>query len=459
MKFKFTLFLLLPFFCMTLFAQKTATLIYIDQYKDIAIMEMKRTGIPASITLAQGIVESNSGESNLAMNFNNHFGIKCKNDWKGETTYQDDDSKRECFRVYPNANASFIDHSNFIKNRPNYAPLFQLDPVDDSAWAIGLKKAGYATASDYPKKLMKVIEDFELSQFNFPELNEENDTAVKETTALMEKPILEAKLMVAKNTTLAKKDSSSNVSSAAAKEMDEMNIVKKDSSIQIKSANNRDNIDKDKDQASLPINNITGIAPSNTNSTMTVIKMNSIDKDTAMDTKSDTAPLSNSKDSIAKEIFTSPIVPSNDSLNISKKTITYPIKDTIAKKTNDSYPEKPFKINQVSVIWAKAGSSLLQIASENNISLYKIFVFNDLNESDLLEQDQLLFLGNKKTEGNKSFHLVINGESLYDISQKEGIQLKKLKEYNPSTNDTPTAGTQLLLVKPKEQKFKLPFNK
>jgi hypothetical protein len=444
---------------MTLFAQKTATLIYIDQYKDIAIMEMKRTGIPASITLAQGIVESNSGESNLAMNFNNHFGIKCKNDWIGETTYQDDDSKRECFRVYPNANASFIDHSNFIKNRPNYAPLFQLDPVDDSAWAIGLKKAGYATASDYPKKLMKVIEDFELSQFNFPELNEENDTAVKETTALMEKPILETKLMVAKNTTLAKKDSSSNVSSAAAKEMDEMNIVKKDSSIQIKAANNSANIDKDKDQASLPINNITGIAPSNTNSTMTLIKMNSIDKDTAMDTKSDTTPLSNSKDSIAKEIFTSPIVPSNDSLNISKKTITSPIKDTIAKKTNDNYPEKPFKINQVSVIWAKAGSSLLQIASENNISLYKIFVFNDLNESDLLEQDQLLFLGNKKAEGDKSFHLVINGESLYDISQKEGIQLKKLKEYNPTTNDTPTAGTQLLLVKPKEQKFKLPFNK
>ena len=157
MKFKFTILLLLPFFCITLAAQKTATLIYIDQYKDIAIKEMKRTGIPASITLAQGIVESNSGESNLALNFNNHFGIKCKSDWKGLSTYQDDDTKQECFRVYPNANASFIDHSNFIKTRPNYAPLFQLDPVDDSAWAIGLKKAGYATASDYANKLMKVI--------------------------------------------------------------------------------------------------------------------------------------------------------------------------------------------------------------------------------------------------------------------------------------------------------------
>ena len=159
-----------------LIAQKTATLIYIDQYKDIAIAEMNRTGIPASITLAQGIVESNSGESDLAKNANNHFGIKCKLDWKGETTFQDDDSKQECFRVYPTALASFIDHSNFIKTRPNYAPLFKLDPVDDSAWAFGLKKAGYATASDYPKKLLKVIDDFELSQFNFPELNEEQDT-------------------------------------------------------------------------------------------------------------------------------------------------------------------------------------------------------------------------------------------------------------------------------------------
>ena len=168
-------FLTLP---LTTLAQKTATLIYIDQYKDIAISEMKRTGIPASITLAQGIIESKSGESNLALNFKNHFGIKCKTDWKGETTYQDDDAKQECFRVYPNSNASYIDHSNFLKTRPNYAPLFELDPVDDSAWAYGLKKAGYATDTDYPKKLLKVINDFELSQYNFPELAffEDDDT-------------------------------------------------------------------------------------------------------------------------------------------------------------------------------------------------------------------------------------------------------------------------------------------
>ena len=234
MKLKFTLLLLLPLLCITLCAQKTATLIYIDQYKNIAIKEMKRTGIPASITLAQGIVESNSGESNLAFNFNNHFGIKCKTDWKGETTYQDDDTKQECFRVYPNANASFIDHSNFVKNRPNYASLFQLDPVDDSAWAIGLKKAGYATASDYASKLMKVIDDYELAQFNFPELNDENDTAASETTTLTEKPTVVAKAVVAKNTSLDKKESGSNLSSEAPKEIGLSMDVKKDITIQIK---------------------------------------------------------------------------------------------------------------------------------------------------------------------------------------------------------------------------------
>ncbi len=416
--------MLLTFFCITLYAQKTATLIYIDQYKDIAIKEMKRTGIPASITLAQGIVESNSGESNLALNFNNHFGIKCKTDWKGETTYQDDDTKQECFRVYPNANASFIDHSNFIKTRPNYAPLFQLDPVDDSAWAIGLKKAGYATASDYAFKLMKVIDDYELSQFNFPELNDENDTTIvvkRDTTTIA----------VKKDTNIA---------------------VKKDTIIQIKAATDITNTISN--QASLPINNIKGIESSKTNATVTEIKMNSIGKDTAIVTKpiitvkaatTPTKPLAN--DSTAKADVKKTIVTKADSINS-------------AKKPSNSYPDKPFKINQVSVIWAKAGTSLLQIVTEHNIPLYKIFVFNDLKETDLLAQDQLLFLGNKKAEGDKSFHLVVAGESLYDISQKEGVQLKKLKEYNPGiSSETPAAGIQLILVKPKEQKIKLSLKK
>jgi LysM repeat protein len=446
MKFKFTILLLLPFFCITLSAQKTATLIYIDQYKDIAIKEMKRTGIPASITLAQGIVESNSGESNLALNFNNHFGIKCKSDWKGLSTYQDDDTKQECFRVYPNANASFIDHSNFIKTRPNYAPLFQLDPVDDSAWAIGLKKAGYATASDYAFKLMKVIDDYELSQFNFPELNDENDTAETETTTVTEKPMVVAKEVVAKNTSLDKKETGSNSSMEAPKETGLRMPVNKDTTIQVKAV--KDSASNYINQASLPINNIKGIESSKTIATVTEIKMNSIGNDTTIVTKPKT-------NAAVTEIKMSS---NGKDTAIAKKTNT-PVKDTISKKPSSIYPDKPFKINQVSVIWAKAGTSLLQIATENNIPLYKVFVFNDLKETDLLAQDQLLFLANKKAEADKSFHLVVTGESLYDISQKEGIQLKKLKEYNPGISDNPAAGTQLILVKPKEQKPKLSLKK
>jgi LysM repeat protein len=446
MKFKFTILLLLPFFCITLSAQKTATLIYIDQYKDIAIKEMKRTGIPASITLAQGIVESNSGESNLALNFNNHFGIKCKSDWKGLSTYQDDDTKQECFRVYPNANASFIDHSNFIKTRPNYAPLFQLDPVDDSAWAIGLKKAGYATASDYAFKLMKVIDDYELSQFNFPELNDENDTAETETTTVTEKPMVVAKEVVAKNTSLDKKETGSNSSMEAPKETGLRMPVNKDTTIQVKAV--KDSASNYINQASLPINNIKGIESSKTIATVTEIKMNSIGNDTTIVTKPKT-------NAAVTEIKMSS---NGKDTAIAKKTNT-PVKDTISKKPSSIYPEKPFKINQVSVIWAKAGTSLLQIATENNIPLYKVFVFNDLKETDLLAEDQLLFLANKKAEADKSFHLVVTGESLYNISQKEGIQLKKLKEYNPGISDNPAAGTQLILVKPKEQKPKLSLKK
>ena len=174
--------LLILILCMTIqigWSQNNAiTIAYIAQYKAIAMKEMKRTGVPASITLAQAILESNSGESNLAKNHNNHFGIKCKSDWTGAKAYQDDDAKQECFRAYETAEISFKDHSNFLKNRPNYVDLFLLDPVDDTAWAYGLKKAGYATASDYPKKLLKIIDDYELAQYNFPEL--ENEVEVEE---------------------------------------------------------------------------------------------------------------------------------------------------------------------------------------------------------------------------------------------------------------------------------------
>jgi len=147
------------------FAQREKVQLYIDTYKEVAIAEMLRSGVPASITLAQGILESQSGESDLCKRSNNHFGIKCKETWTGEKTYHDDDEKGECFRVYPSAMDSYKDHSDFLKTRPYYAFLFKLDPTDYEGWAKGLKKAGYATAPTYPQQLLKLINDYNLQQY------------------------------------------------------------------------------------------------------------------------------------------------------------------------------------------------------------------------------------------------------------------------------------------------------
>ncbi len=139
---------------------------YIEKYSSIAVSEMKRTGVPASITLAQGLLESNAGLSPLAGKGNNHFGIKCHNDWRGKNMKVDDNAPGECFRVYPNAEASFRDHSDFLRSRDRYKALFELKPTDYKGWARGLKKAGYATDPNYADKLITLIEDYRLYEYD-----------------------------------------------------------------------------------------------------------------------------------------------------------------------------------------------------------------------------------------------------------------------------------------------------
>ncbi|HMU45353.1 MAG TPA: glucosaminidase domain-containing protein [Chitinophagaceae bacterium] len=150
---------------------------YINQYKDLAVSEMQRTGVPASITLAQGIHETMAGTSNLVQKSNNHFGIKCKSNWTGESVSHDDDAKGECFRKYQSAEESYRDHSDFLKNSNRYASLFSLDPNDYTGWAYGLKKAGYATNPKYPQVLIKLIEDYNLQDYTLIALEKKNNDA------------------------------------------------------------------------------------------------------------------------------------------------------------------------------------------------------------------------------------------------------------------------------------------
>ncbi|MDP4222151.1 MAG: glucosaminidase domain-containing protein [Bacteroidota bacterium] len=139
---------------------------YINTYKDIAISEMRRTGVPASITLAQGMLESDNGRSSLARFANNHFGIKCHNDWTGQTYRQNDDRRNECFRKYRRPEDSFYDHSDFLKSGSRYNFLFDLDPANYKAWAQGLRRAGYATNPDYAGMIIRKIEENRLYEFD-----------------------------------------------------------------------------------------------------------------------------------------------------------------------------------------------------------------------------------------------------------------------------------------------------
>ncbi|OYU97565.1 MAG: hypothetical protein CFE21_04530 [Bacteroidetes bacterium B1(2017)] len=185
------LLFLLAYLPLSLLAQTDAPVVapkmtveqYIEKYNAIAIDEMYRSKIPASITLAQGILESGNGNSRLAVEANNHFGIKCKVSWTGKTIYEDDDAPQECFRKYDAAIDSYRDHSDFLMKNTRYAFLFDLEQTDYKSWAAGLKKAGYATNPQYAELLITFIERHKLNRFDGVKLSEEEDRELKEEKA------------------------------------------------------------------------------------------------------------------------------------------------------------------------------------------------------------------------------------------------------------------------------------
>ena len=165
---KLKLFLILIISCLTLQAQTRNKQYedYIKKYRELAVEEMKKYHIPASITLAQGLLESGVGQSTLARKSNNHFGIKCGSDWRGKTVSHDDDARGECFRAYKHPKESYEDHSKFLAGRSRYASLFKLKITDYKGWARGLKKAGYATNPRYADQLIGIIELYELHKYD-----------------------------------------------------------------------------------------------------------------------------------------------------------------------------------------------------------------------------------------------------------------------------------------------------
>jgi LysM repeat protein len=323
--------------------------IYVNTYKLLAISEMQRSGIPASIILAQGIHESEAGTSELVKQSNNHFGIKCKEDWKGQVVYHDDDSRQECFRSYATAADSYKDHSDFLRRSSRYAFLFELNPTDYEGWAYGLRKAGYATNIRYSQILIKLVKDYNLQQYSL-------------------------------------------IGMGKLKPSDEVVLT------------------------------MPGVGPV----TALVVDSGSGGTGAAGGVGGKTA----SGETGASEAGGTGAVGAG------------------AARQEVSYPEGEFQINKTKVIYVQAGVSLLSIATQYDVSLPRLLEFNDMKEQDVLVKGQLIFLQRKRRTGSIGFHVVREGESLYDICQSEGIRLPDLLELNQlAPGARPAVGDKIYLQK------------
>ncbi len=345
---------------------ETAT--YINQFKNIAMQEQIRTGVPAAIKLGQAILESQTGKSRLATEANNHFGIKCKTEWRGPKIYHNDDANGECFRVYDNADASYIDHSNFLKTRTHYSFLFKLDVRDFTSWAFGLKQAGYATNPNYPAQLIKAINDYDLAQYTLIAIEQKKkgiDFIITPAPAqVMDTPIKAAPVVQPAPT--------KEVASAPAQTID------------------------------TPIKAAPVVQPAPTKELSPAPT-----KEVAPAPTKEVAPAP------AKEVAPTPTpapTPATVSLLENTKVI----------------------INHTKAVLATKGSSLLAIANQQKISLSKLFEYNELAEMNILDQDRILFLEKKQKYGASEIHTTLGSETLYSIAQKEGIQLSSLLVLNPS---------------------------
>ncbi|MEO9020615.1 MAG: glucosaminidase domain-containing protein [Ginsengibacter sp.] len=307
------IFFFSTFCCAGVSAQSMTAQQYIQEYKDLAVREMKRMGVPAAITLAQGLLETQNGNSDLVKTSNNHFGIKCKSTWTAETVSHDDDAAGECFRKYKSAEDSYRDHSNFLRGNSRYDFLFQLNPADYKAWSYGLRQAGYATNPRYPDILIKSIEDNNLEQYTME--------------AIGDVPVFDAS--------------------------------------------------KYKDD-----------------------------------------PVDNSVVSPDPEV--------NKQMNLT--------------------------INGLKALYVPKGTSLLVIATENNINLSKLLTFNELTKDGILDKGQYLFLEKKQRDGNMDFCIAEPDETLYDIAQRNGVMLQSLYAYNHLTPDDYVVAGDKILLRPQADK-------
>ncbi len=399
---------------------------YIQRFKDIAKKEMKQYGIPASITLAQGILESASGTSRLAREANNHFGIKCADDWDGERIYHDDDALNECFRKYKNPEESFVDHSKFLAERRRYAFLFRLPLTDYEAWAKGLKKAGYATDPSYPSKLIYLIEKYNLHQYDKEVLKEmkiKTQEKVEKNKDEGEKIIYEVQPGETLYT-ISKK----------------FGIPVKD----IKEMNNL--VDFDIYEGQILV--------------LKISEEQAAAHEQSLHTQNETE--NQGQVSTPVEKTPEPEKSGQEAVDQTVNEAVHNVSQGIEQQTNiqeDNHPEKTtvpggdYIMHQV-----QKGETLYSLSKKYHVHIDEIIDANQL-EDPVLKSGQTLRIPVKKekTEDNEgvkeeknqsnmpAYHIVQPGETLYRIHVKYNIPVKKLKELNNLKDNTIHVGQKLKL--------------
>lgn len=355
---------------------------YIKQYKGLAIAEQKRSGIPAAITLGQGILETQAGTSELVTGANNHFGIKCKKEWTGETFAHTDDAPNECFRKYPKAEDSYRDHSDYLKTSARYAALFKLSATDYAGWAVGLKKCGYATNPRYAQQLIKIIEDFKLQEYTYVAMDNdadyEHDGTASSAPGSRNKPVMDEDDPVLVRAKLQPPTSPAAAAAAVA-------------------------TPKPVAVAPPPVKN-------------TGINNNVPPKQPAQAMKPQAPPVSEQAE--AQQI------------------------QATNKVLDDA---KPVYVNGLKAVYAFKGELPFQYALKFNIRYEHLLDMNDLPDAPLAS-NMFIYLEKKSIKGPRPYHTVAAGETIAQVSQTEGVQLRHLMAMNHlEQGEEPAAGVQLYL--------------
>ena len=459
---------------------------YIKKYRDLAIAEMYRTGIPASIKLAQGMFESQNGISTLATKANNHFGVKCKDNWHGDTILYDDDAPKECFRKYSSVEESFIDHSNILQQRDRYADLFMLSPTDYQAWAKGLKEAGYATLPNYAEKLIGIIEQYQLYEYDLggmpePAIAEQlkegeaanfvahapKGTKPKRNTHAPQSDL--ASLDRAFNQSMAKRPNvpmqklggaPAVMPNASELKQAKLHKPKHEPNNTPNQPNNWQKVSDvisalpepatqiytaQKSNAPLPEPPLPTPAPEPTpDYLMPQYKHQSI-----MLLKSDKAATASTNEQ------GSPINAQPSEIVAVAERAAAPIKklspsELAAERRKDSKflpPQKFNYVNEAKTVTYPYEVSVAQIAQTYKLSPEQVVKYNDLKgEQVMIPAQHNIFLQAKADKSNTKTHLVETNETLWSIAQKYGITLSALCDKNKITpNVKPLVGEKLYL--------------